>query len=235
MLGIFKNMKRYKREKTVNSSKNKKSAVKKILIAVIIIASAMVALDIIIANVLINYVLVDAVNSDMDVSPESIVSEELQKKITENRMKSDTETDIWYKSVDVQNVSIVSNDGFNLYADLFENQVPSHNWSICIHGYVGNRAQLRFAAQFYYEKGYNVLAPDLRAHGESEGTYIGMGWLDRKDILRWIDLIIKRDPEAKIVLHGSSMGAHRRRSCSVKCCCCCGGLRLYICVGCFFG
>ena len=33
-----------------------------------------------------------------------------------------------------------------------------------------------------------------------------MGWLDRKDILRWIDLITERDAGARIVLHGVSMG-----------------------------
>ena len=34
-----------------------------------------------------------------------------------------------------------------------------------------------------------------------------MGWLDRLDILDWVKLIIKMNPEAKIVLHGASMGA----------------------------
>lgn len=35
----------------------------------------------------------------------------------------------------------------------------------------------------YAEKGFNVLVPDLRAHGESEGEIIGMGWLDRLDLI----------------------------------------------------
>lgn len=34
-----------------------------------------------------------------------------------------------------------------------------------------------------------------------------MGWLDREDILRWIDFILADDPQAKIVIHGISMGA----------------------------
>ena len=35
----------------------------------------------------------------------------------------------------------------------------------------------------------------------------GMGWLDRLDIISWINWIIEQDPDAQIVLHGVSMGA----------------------------
>lgn len=59
----------------------------------------------------------------------------------------------------------------------------------------------------YYEAGYQVIAPDLRACGDSDGDYVGMGWLDREDILRWIDFILADDPQAEIVVHGISMGA----------------------------
>ena len=34
-----------------------------------------------------------------------------------------------------------------------------------------------------------------------------MGWLDRKDLLLWIDKVVEWDPDAQIVLHGVSMGA----------------------------
>ena len=58
----------------------------------------------------------------------------------------------------------------------------------------------------YAERGYQILMPDLRGCGESEGDYVGMGWLDRKDMLKWIDCICERDSDAEIVLHGVSMG-----------------------------
>ena len=35
---------------------------------------------------------------------------------------------------------------------------------------------------------------------------IGMGWLDKDDIMLWIDWIIQQDENAKIVIHGVSMG-----------------------------
>ena len=33
-----------------------------------------------------------------------------------------------------------------------------------------------------------------------------MGWRDRCDILKWVEYIVERDPEADIILHGVSMG-----------------------------
>ena len=51
------------------------------------------------------------------------------------------------------------------------------------------------------------LTPDLRACGDTDGNYLGMGWLDRKDILSWIDWIVAQDSDARIVIHGISMGA----------------------------
>ena len=52
-----------------------------------------------------------------------------------------------------------------------------------------------------------MLLPDARAHGESEGEYIGFGCLDRNDALGWIKWLIGECGEdVKIMLHGTSMG-----------------------------
>ncbi len=103
-------------------------------------------------------------------------------------------------------VSIESTDGLNLHADMTESE-DSHLWALVIHGYKSNNDyMMRYGAR-YAERGYNVLLPDNRAHDESEGEYIGMGWLDRGDIEEWIKWIIEKDADAQIVLHGVSMGA----------------------------
>ena len=48
---------------------------------------------------------------------------------------------------------------------------------------------------------------DARAHGKSEGEYIGFGVLDRFDAKKWIDYAIERFGEnVNIFLHGESMG-----------------------------
>jgi fermentation-respiration switch protein FrsA (DUF1100 family) len=63
-------------------------------------------------------------------------------------------------------------------------------------------------ARFYAEVlGFSVLLPDARAHGGSEGRYIGFGWPERLDYLRWIAWLEEKEGRgAGIVLHGVSMG-----------------------------
>ena len=100
---------------------------------------------------------------------------------------------------------IESFDNLKLHGYKINNE-NSNVWVITVHGYMGSGAKMAFYAENFYNMGYNVLVPDLRGHGKSEGDYIGMGWNDRKDILRWIDLILKENNNAKIILHGVSMG-----------------------------
>ncbi|WP_407638888.1 alpha/beta hydrolase [Bacillus niameyensis] len=103
-------------------------------------------------------------------------------------------------------VRVKSHDKLNLNGFFYENKKPHRKWAIVVHGYSGNSKQMLRYVRNFFEKGYHVLAPDLRGHGQSEGDYIGMGWHDRKDMLRWIDYIIEKDSNAEIVLFGISMG-----------------------------
>ena len=82
----------------------------------------------------------------------------------------------------------------------------SYKWAIVVHGYGGSASDMTTWSRNFYTQGYNVLAPDLRGHGKSEGDYIGMGWDDRKDILEWIKQILSQDSQAEIALFGISMG-----------------------------
>lgn len=103
--------------------------------------------------------------------------------------------------------TVSSFDGFELHATYFSPAQESHRWAILVHGY--GRDQ-RFAfdyAEEYLKQGYNVLTPDLRAAGTSGGEYITMGTFESRDIVLWAEKIIERDPQAKIILHGVSMGA----------------------------
>lgn len=112
----------------------------------------------------------------------------------------------WLSSKPLEEVYITSSDNLKLHAFLLPN-TASHKWVIDIHGYTGKATDTLEVVKRFYDEDYSVLYPDCRGHGTSEGHFIGMGWPDRLDMLRWIDFIIERDKEAEIILYGVSMGA----------------------------
>ena len=80
-------------------------------------------------------------------------------------------------------------------------------WVIVVHGYGGTQENSYYIATHYLKMGYHVLTPDLRAAGKSEGRYLTMGYRESVDIVDWARRIALYYPQAKIILHGVSMGA----------------------------
>ncbi|WP_019241623.1 MULTISPECIES: alpha/beta hydrolase [Bacillus] len=115
----------------------------------------------------------------------------------------------WLGRMPFEEISITSNDGLKLQGYYLAAKKKTNKTVIIAHGYSAKAKDMARFANFYHENlGYNVLMPDARGHGQSEGNYIGFGWHERKDYLKWIDLIIKQNGEnSEIALHGVSMGA----------------------------
>jgi hypothetical protein len=143
---------------------------------------------------------------DTEVLPAVEGATEAELRMIENAAAQAALNQSFAQRVQAQAVEMLSADGLLLAGQYYEN-AGSHKWAIVIHGYRGAGANMVGYAQRYYDAGYQVLAPDLRASGNSEGDYLGMGWLDKEDMLRWVGWICARDPDAQIVLHGVSMGA----------------------------
>lgn len=135
--------------------------------------------------------------------PENPVSP-IEAAYTENRQKLRAMGAKFEQTM--KNASITNKDGLLLRAKYRMHGSDTHRWIISIHGYKDSHHFMLPYGAVFYKKGYHVLLPDNRAHGISEGKYIGMGWLDKEDIAEWIQWIIRKDPEAKIILHGVSMG-----------------------------
>ncbi len=114
----------------------------------------------------------------------------------------------YFDSHEAQIVDIVSTDGKNLVLKgyYFPPEKPSDKWLLFFHGYASSIRWSRRWIRTMSEHGYHVLAPDMRGHGMSGGDYIGMGWDERLDILAWVDWILRRNPQARILLSGVSMG-----------------------------
>ena len=80
---------------------------------------------------------------------------------------------------------------------------------LILHGY--RSAGLNDLALFYNiykDTDFDIFAVDHRAHGKSEGTHIGFGTLDYKDVKGWLNYLKEYFPNKKIIIHGVSMGAN---------------------------
>lgn len=114
----------------------------------------------------------------------------------------------WVSRRTFREVELVSEDGLKLQGYYLASERAAGRTVIVAHGYSGKAKDMGATAKNYYENlGYNVLLPDARGHGRSEGDYIGFGWPERRDYLKWIGFVLQENgPDAQIVLHGVSMG-----------------------------
>ena len=113
----------------------------------------------------------------------------------------------FYRTTPCKEIFTFNKFSHTLFADYYEAEESSDIYVISCHGFTGLPSQNSIFTRRFREMGYNVLLPYLRAHGKSEHNYCTMGWFERLDVIDWIDYIIDKNPNAKIILHGASMGA----------------------------
>lgn len=115
---------------------------------------------------------------------------------------------IWFDRADKEKLVIRStHKKKNLHADYLLPRMDSDVFVVLIHGYGAAPRNMGVYAKHYYEAGYNIIAPSMNGHADSETQRITMGWEDRLDIIDWINYIVEEYPEAKIIIHGVSMGS----------------------------
>lgn len=107
-----------------------------------------------------------------------------------------------------ESVNIKSDDGLMLAGRYYHVQ-DGAPVVIVFHGY--RSTAFRDCAGMFklcMELGYNVLLPDMRAHGKSQGRVITLGIRERIDCLRWVEYVVKRfGTDTRILVSGCSMGA----------------------------
>lgn len=171
--------------------------IKKIIISIIIVLVVIIGAGTIgIGNYFYNLAINPNTSKEKVFGNESDESVEASSQVTRNWILDE---------ISYEDKYIISDDDLKLHGYEIKNN-DSNVWVITIHGYMGEGSHMDSYAQQFYNMGYNVLVPDLRSHGKSEGDYIGMGWDDHYDIKKWINYIIENDSDADIILHGVSMG-----------------------------
>jgi len=120
----------------------------------------------------------------------------------------------WYDDLKAQGILkdhwITNEEGHKLHACSVPAKDPANanGTAIVVHGYGDNHFVFLYLVRMYRDEfNYNVLFPDLQYHGYSEGEEIQMGWKDRLDMIKWIDVAHDLFKDDFMVLHGVSMGA----------------------------
>ena len=190
-----------------------KILLKRLLIAVLIIVIISIVATIGIGNYFVNYAILRTGNGgDREVkNADSItvanIDNEAEKIIEENKKNEKQLANEWSETIENKKVEVKAKDGITLRGTQYIKDESSNKWAIILHGYRSTPNSIISIGMHFSKEGYNVLIPSMRACSESDGEYIGMGWLDKEDLQCWINLIIKQNEDAEIILHGSSMGA----------------------------
>ena len=82
-------------------------------------------------------------------------------------------------------------------------ETKSEKTALVAHGYMGDAETMTNYAKMFHDMGYNVLVPDARGHGKSEGDYIGFGWPERKDYVQWFQHLPCSHEQLELFFHFS--------------------------------
>lgn len=114
----------------------------------------------------------------------------------------------WLDKQRSETVTVKSFDGLKLKGHYIETR-NAGRIVVMFHGWRGTwKHDFGACARELYEEGSSLLLPEQRAQGESEGTYMGFGILERHDCHTWLDWVEEHNKEnVPVYLYGVSMGA----------------------------
>lgn len=145
-------------------------------------------------NYFYNFALNPAVDKSAIVGQDSDGTKEDKKAVED-----------WFEN-SKEETTMKSVTGNNLVGYKFVNS-DAKKWIFVVHGYTSSSKKMANYIKKFYDMGYNVFAPDLIAHGKSEGKTISMGGFDSDDLVNWVKKISEENGNADTVLFGISMGA----------------------------
>ena len=142
---------------------------------------------------------------------------EAEQKINlKDRLKAQGEAYMF--GLNPEEVELKSRDGLTLRGYFIPAPQPTGKMVVLSHGYRNHGpGEWSVFIQFYHEVlGWNILVPDHRAHGRSDGKRIGFAALEWQDLYDWVEAFKGRcEGEPIVALHGISMGAATVLNCNV--------------------
>ncbi|MCQ2595960.1 MAG: alpha/beta hydrolase [Treponemataceae bacterium] len=117
----------------------------------------------------------------------------------------------WFLEQKPEEIEMTSFDGLKLHAYFLPAPNGAENADatlLLMHGFHGSGLKdFAIVSKFYHQNNYNVLIPDQRTHGKSEGKYITFGIKERFDCHDWTMLLNEKLGDDKnIFMDGVSMG-----------------------------
>jgi len=104
-------------------------------------------------------------------------------------------------------VSINATDGIQLRGWDLQPEHANSSAVILLHGVSDNRLGMTRYADLFLRHGYDVLMPDARAHGLSDGGLATYGLLESNDIRLWFDWLMANHQPHCVYAFAESMGA----------------------------
>lgn len=144
-----------------------------------------------------------ALNANNDKDVDSVLAQEFNKY---------EHLEPWLDSLKTSNnycdTFVTFNGKDRLHAIYVKATPQTNRCAVLLHGYKDCYASMLMLGYMYnHDFGYNILIPDHFAHGLSDGNIIQMGWKDRLNAMKWMDIANHVFGDStQMVVHGISMG-----------------------------
>ncbi len=124
----------------------------------------------------------------------------------EEQVRMFNEGEAWFEENKEYGIDVnIVNDGLNLVGKYLN--FGFKRAAIIIAGRTESYLYSYYFAKPYKEAEFNVLVIDNRAHGDSDGKYLGVGLLEYKDILKWGEMLHDKYNNETIFIHGICIGS----------------------------
>lgn len=113
----------------------------------------------------------------------------------------------WLKENGAQSVYITSDDGLRLHGFWIPAEDPKGT-VLMAHGYRSTMLiDFHLGFELFHRLGYNILVPEQRTHGDSQGRFITFGVKESRDMKQWLEYYDAEIGKWPVFLYGISMGA----------------------------